>query len=527
MRARLIDPNRLSLRTVVWSLAAMAGVILAMRVHLIAEPMERDTANYAVLAREWASGRPLYTDLWLHSPPGIVWVYGLVRAVVGDGPQEMFALGLTSAWATLLAIYVATVRIARSRLAGLWAAVFWTIFSGSLPLEFNLPSCEVVMALCAAGAIALLARQGNITSRWAAIVSAGLLLAFDSLVKQVTIPTTVAIAIVLAIWPPASTTRRRAFAEAGILLGVSLVVWLGLLVCLYAHGTLSAFWETNVAFNVAYSRGSGSSGMLANLLESIKAPTRLERPFFDLRWVLFLLVTSTGLASSKGSTASRHAKALLIGSAIGAYLAIALPGNFFEHYFQLAVPNICIALGVMSTAAWPRTIPFQRGVTSLVLATLAIVLLILNDRYYAAPAERWPQLEFLNDRDNDIESMSSVAARLLRPNEMLFDWGDDPQLYLYTGSRSPTGILFSATVLLNPKYQGPWSARQHEQALADLERTEPELVVMYDVDDPSAGDPIVGAWIKANYRKRPERIGIVALYENVHGRIARERFATH
>ena len=517
-----MNPYRPSLRTAVWSLAVMAGIILLMRVHLIDQPLERDTANYAVLAREWAFGRPLYTDLWLHSPPGIVWVFGVVRLIVGDGPQEMFALGLACAWATMLAIYLASAQMTGSRSAGLWAAAFWTIFSGSLPLEFNLPSCEVVMALCAARAIALLCRESTST-RWWVIMLAGSLLAFDSLVKQLTIPLTAAIAVAHAFWPPASTSRRRAFAEAAVLLGVSAIVWIGLLGWLYAHGSLPAFWETNVAFNVAYSRGSGSSGMLANLLSSFKAPTRIERPFFDLRWVLVLLILSTALACVKRSPASRHSKALLVGSAVGAYLAIALPGNFYEHYFQLAVPNICMALGVISATSWLSIIPAQRAVVSTILGVLAVGLLVLNDRYYAAPAAQWPAMEFLNDKDNAIEAMSTVVSRLLKPNETVFDWGDDPQLYLYTGARPPTGFLFSATVLLNPKFQGVWSARQHAAALSDLKRTQPELVVMYDIADPAAGDPTVGAWIKENYRRRPERIGIMALYENVHGRLAAER----
>ena len=511
---------RLTRSVALWLLVVMAMCILAMRVHLIDEPLDRDTTNYAVLAREVAAGRPLYTDLWLHSPPGIVWVYQLTRRIAGDGPIEMFALGLACAWGTLAATYLAAATMIQSRSAGLWAAGLWTIFSGSLPLEFNLPSCEVVMVLCVTLAMAVLLRTSIGRRRWMLFVAAGVLLAMDSMVKQVTLPITLALAVAHAAVPPATIGRRRALMEGAVLLAVTVVAWAALFLWLWHGGMLAAFWEQNVTFNFVYSRLSGSGGMLANLLAGFRAPTRVERPFFDLRWVLVLLIVSTGTVCTRWVRATAHAKALLVASAVGSYVAIALPGNFFEHYFQLAVPNICIETALVVTSIRPRL------VGNLIAAAAAVALLWVNDRYYSAPAAQWPMLEFLDDKDNALRAMSTRVSQLLKSGETAFDWGDDPQVYFYTGCRPPTGFLFSATVLLNPKFQGPWSAKQHARSLADLQRSRPELLVVYNVADISAGDATVGAWLKANYRRRPETVGIVALYENVHGRLAAEEQAS-
>ena len=458
-----------SARNSVVTLALLAACILGMRVHLYTQPLDRDITNYAVLAREWATGRPLYTDLWLHSPPGIVWVYRVTQILVGDGPQQMFALGLTCAVTTLLAVYAAVVAATQSRVAGRWAALLWMLFSGSLSLQCSQPNCEAPMVTCLAVALALLLqRPSKAWQRYTLLGVAGLLLALDSLIKQITLPLTAGVALSMIVWPLPSITRRRALLEAAVLLAGTLVAWLGLFLQLKLNGTFAAFWELNFTFNFAYSRVSGSSGMLANLVHIWKPwPHPAD---FDRRWLLVMLGVTTLIGCSAQSNISAYARGLVAATAAGSLLALALPGNFFWHYYQLILPNICIATGLVAA------VPFGwNKLRSTLLGAVTIVVFYFNARHYTLTPTQWTLLEFHDPIDVLCVQLQTDLKALLGPGQTFFEWGDEPQLFFYANRPSPTGYLFAYTVLGEEHFQGPWSQEQTDRGHRAVEQSETSL----------------------------------------------------
>ena len=85
--------------------------------------------------------------------------------------------------------------------------------------------------------------------------------------------------------------------------------------------------------------------------------------------------------------------------------AVALPGNFFNHYYQLAVPNLCLAIGLCAALPWPLL--RSTTVRAVPLAVLAAAMIWVNDRYYTQPALSWPVLEFRSDVDLCCSIMSA------------------------------------------------------------------------------------------------------------------------
>jgi 4-amino-4-deoxy-L-arabinose transferase-like glycosyltransferase len=173
-------------RHVVLILLILAICIALMRAHTYTEPIERDIGSHAVIAHELLEGRKLYSDLWDSKPPAIFITYALADAIVGQGPLSVYIVGMAAALITLLGVYYAASAYG-GRIAGLWAAAFWTFICSDLWLWANQPNIEVGINASIVWAFALVLRSSTkriSPIRWILI---GLLFAVATLYKQTAI----------------------------------------------------------------------------------------------------------------------------------------------------------------------------------------------------------------------------------------------------------------------------------------------------------------------------------------------------
>jgi hypothetical protein len=471
---------------IVLALVAACGVILLERLHTFAEPFDRDVATYAVIAREMRHGRDLYTDLWDNKPPLLYGVYGLAQVLAGDGPGSVFLIGVTCALVTAAALYHAgTGGGDGSPGTGVAAAAFWTLVSADLPLEANQPNIEALLNASFAVAFAALLRAGpRVLTK--PIVSAGAALAAATLFKPVAAPVVLALALAHVLLPPGETPRRRAIAQAALVLGLVAAACLAVAAYYLVVGRWAAFWQTIWLHNRHY---SGSP--LANVREGLR-PGRLFSPV--LRHALPLAV-----AAAPGALLALTRRPSRPGLLLGAWLlavpvVVSAPGKFYPHYYQLWLPPLCLA-AAWSLASVARRTRRPVAVAGVAAATTLAVRGLEQRAAFALDADGWSSAKygdvFLRSRDvaRDVESM-------IGPQETFFQWGNEPELYLYTRRPPPTGVLWAQYM-----QYGPLRISLRTRALQQLSVMDPELIVFSRDQPPPTG--ALGRWFQERYAPHP------------------------
>ena len=475
-------------RTVVAVLLALiCGLTALERWHTYDEPLERDVATYAVIAGEMLHGRGLYTDLWDNKPPVLYGVFAAAQVVMGDPSRSIFIVGLLCAWSTAIALFVAGSWGAGPQ-AGLWTATFWALLSADLPLQANQPNIEALINACLAIAFAALLRIGPRRLDPSALV-ADCALGTAVLLKMIAAPLAVCWSIVHVMAPPAGTPRSRAALQASILLATTALGAAAVAAYFAATGRWTDLWATLVVHNRFY-----AGPLLPNLSDGLRPP-RLFPPF--LRDVSPLLVVILpGLLLGLVTRWSRRV-ALLAAWVVTVPVAVAAPGKFYPHYYQLWLPPLCIAAG-WSLAAFGARTRLPTAVTAAGGAAVALALAFEVGPAYALPAADWSDTKygdvFLRSRD-----VAQEARGMLAPGETFFQWGNEPEMYLYARQSPPTGVLWAQYM-----QTGPLRVTLRSRALAQLSLADPQLVVFSRDQPPPTG--ALGAWFKERYEPHPTRV---------------------
>jgi 4-amino-4-deoxy-L-arabinose transferase-like glycosyltransferase len=476
--------SRAQAATAAVALAVICGLVLLERWHAYDEPLDRDVATYAVIAREMRRGRALYTDLWDNKPPAVYGIYAAAQAVAGEGPGSVFLIGFVSASIAALALFAAGA-FGSGIQAGLWTAAFWALLSADLPLEADQPNVEALLNAGLALAFAALLRVGAAAWDWRAL-AAGASLALATLLKPVVVPIAVALALVHVIRPAAGVSRRRALRQAGLVLGLCATASLAVAAYFALDGRGADFWNTLVVHNRYY-----TGPLLPNLREGLR-PARLFPP--ALRHALPLAVAAVpGALLALRERRSR--RAVLLGAwLVATPLVVSAPGKFFPHYYQVWLPPLCVAAG-WSIAEIARRTARPALVTTGAGAMVVLALAVELAPAYALSADEWSQSKygdvFVRSRDvaRDIESM-------IAPAETFFQWGNEPELYLYARRPPPTGVLWAQHL-----QYGPLRIPLRMRALRQLSEADPQLVVFSRDQPPPPG--ALGQWFAERYAPHP------------------------
>jgi 4-amino-4-deoxy-L-arabinose transferase-like glycosyltransferase len=449
-------------------LGALALLIAAARLHTYHEPLERDITSAAVIAREMLVGRSLYSDMWDHKPPGVHITHAISILLVGHGPGAIYLINVAAAVATLLGVYFAAAAVGGLS-AGLWGAAFWALVSGDLWLQANQPNAEVFINACLAWAFALLVRASG-QPRIRRMMLVGGLFALASLYKPVAVAPAVLLAVGHVIVPPAGCPRRRAVVDVFVIGGVGAVAWVATLGYFAAVGHFADFYQAVFAYNHFYSvhNARGSESILTNLGDGFR---------LDVLCPSFLLdVLPLGLFSLVGG--ARGAKVgpgrpwgLLLAYGIGAQLAVALPGQYHPHYYQLWLPPLTIGAGwalgsFVRIAGIPRWTPHAAGV--------AVIVLMLAEQLplYQVSPEAWSRLKYgeLFVRE---QKLGRELGALLGPGETFYEWGAETGLYFESKHSPPSGAFY-----VFPLLAGPAAMPLASRAVADLDRHPPMMFVV-------------------------------------------------
>ena len=478
------NPSRARTLVVAIALAAIGALVLLERLHTWRQPIERDVATYAVIAREMRHGRDLYTDLWDNKPPLLYGVFAVAQVVAGDGIGSILLVGVSCAITTALALFAAG-SFGRGPQVGLWAAAFWALISADLSLQADQPNIEALLNAALAVAFALLLRIGSrVLDRFA--VGAGVALAAAVLLKPVVAPVAVALVLVHVQAPPAGTSRSRSAMQGLLMLGLCGAAAAAVAAYFAARGRWVDFWATLVVHNRHY-----AGPLLPNLREGLR-PARLFPAV--LRDALPLAVATLPGAALSIATRGSRPVALLAAWLLATPFVIAAPGKFFPHYYQLWLPPLCLAAAWSIAAVAERT-PRRTLATVAAGAAVVIALAVETGPDYRLSADAWSERKygdvFLRARDvaRDVEAM-------VGPGETFLQWGNEPELYLYVPRPPPTGVLWAQYM-----QYGPLRVHLRTRALGQLSLSDPQLVVFSRDQPPPAG--ALGQWFKERYEPHP------------------------
>jgi len=466
-------------------LIGLSAVIAICRLHSYNEPVDIDIGQYSVIAHEMLNGKRLYTDLFDQKPPALYCTYAVVESVTGYGLQSIYTVGLLTAIITLLGVYA--VGSAGGVRGGLWSAVFWVILSGDCLMFAHRPMAEAFVSAAFIGAFAILVRPTLYSGRSRAIM-VGLLLALGTLYKHNVVLVIPFLAIAHVLFP--SDGRKHALQDVTWWAIIGLTAWGLVFGYFFVRGRFADFYTAIFTFNQWYAGRTWAQPIIPTLIDKVyhifRPPTKLS-----FTMPLFVL-TALGLALNL-----RRRHFLFIAFAVG-YSVVIMATGFYEQYYAVFLPLLAIGagwglaeLGVVTNTFAPRF--------PVVIGTVVVVFLAGYElQFYQIPGKDWARLRLSMSIHDEAQSLATEINRLLEPTETFYVWGDETSLYFYTKRPIPTRYHWNScyinTVL---------SGTAPSLVIADLERTQPSLLVVCAWRPAIETNNAVFQWLSTRYKMIP------------------------
>jgi hypothetical protein len=270
-----------------------------------------------------------------------------------------------------------------------------------------------------------------------------------------------------------------------------LASWLLLGGYFLAVGRFTDFLGAVFLYNHYYIGGS----VVLNLLRSVQ-PEILVPIVLKATVPLAALAVAGCIFGLLRGTKNRGQWLMMTAYLLGTQLAVALPGRFYPHYYQLWLPPLCVAAGwacgefVRIQRPSLRRLPYLAGASALIL------LVSFQLPYYRLDADDWSRTKYSHllplQTYGDIFVSSREVGReidaLLEPEERFFHVGYEPGLYFESRRSPPVGALWAKHL-----FQGPVAERLSLETARRLEADLPELVVTTRnaIPEGSASHPVV------------------------------------
>lgn len=439
-------------------LSMLIVVIVVARLQNSSQTLGKDVTFYAVVGHELLNGRQLYSDLWDQKPPATFVTYAAAESLFGYGPDSIFLLDVTLAIVALLGVFYAG-KVGGGNIAGILAAAFWAVLCGDRGLEAGEPNSEVFMNAFLIWSFVFLLWAGKKHASRGLVGIVAVLLTIGSFYKPVVAFSALPLVLAHVAFPPGGAEgRREALKDVLVIAGVGIAGWVVMSAYFWGTGRGKIFFDSMIRFNRYY-----SGDTLANVLLPLHDLRKVYPPTSRrLTLVLSGLAVFVVLAAVLQFFKNRRAAALLVAYALGAWVALAMPGRFYPHYYQLLLPPLVIgagwSIGILRQKAHARLpwIPQAIGIA-------VFMVLVLHELLYFRGAPRL----------NPSRDAAHRVSALLLPGENFFVLGSEPGLYFWSGHRPPSGMILGSHLL-----NGPLAQQLSERASQDLLRHPPELIVV-------------------------------------------------
>jgi hypothetical protein len=306
---------------------------------------------------------------------------------------------------------------------------------------------------------------------------------------------------------------RLAFVQVCIIAVVGVAAWAAVFAYFAATGRLGIFYDTIFKYAGYYAHSRGGN-FLTNILGGLKyqffaraiksTPVLIVLAAAGLLRIAYCVLRSAYNGrrirqDARRTTNEARSWLLLIGFLIAAYFAVALPGRYYNHYYQLWLVPLVVGAGwAVGISNFKSQISnFSWLVRSAAGAVGLIVLLCFVLPEYRFSADEWSAYK-QGPQYIISKAVTKEVDALLAPQETLYVLGINPEFYFWSGRRPPTGVIWSTDLANNPL------AQEHTaRVLADLEREKPEIFVINRLHAQVPLDHPLVEWAQKQYIPLP------------------------
>lgn len=476
-------------------LGCVIGLIIFVRIRILATPLERDEGEYAYMGQLLLQGVPPFTEAFNMKLPGTSLMYALFMLLFGQNVSAihlgLMLINIASACFTfIIAKKITDVNSA------IVSTISFTLLSLSpLFLGFAAHATHFVIFFILGGiAIILSALE---LKRGIRVFFSGILFGCAFLMKQPGIFFLFFGISMLGILGPKQDLSRKQLFKYGVNLfcGFLIPVVIVLLV-IYFMGAFDRFWFWVVQYALYY-------GSDISLGQGMLKMSRMLILFWKglAIFCIFVAIGSFLLMTEKVNIIRKN---FLLSFLLFSFLSL-LPGlQFRYHYFILILPACAFFIGSgyhMAQRIFERT-PKWHFVPMLIFAVAVGENVFANTAYYytMSPTDIVRKYYSVNHFAESIP-ISEYIVKHTKPDERIAVVGSEPQIFFYTKRRSVSGHIYMYG-MMEPQ---PFARRMQEEFIADVERAKPNYLVFFGIPcswgDDLKSDYHIFAW-KNNYTSK-------------------------
>jgi 4-amino-4-deoxy-L-arabinose transferase-like glycosyltransferase len=384
-----------------------------------------DEGLYMLQAREWLRGGLPYVAAWDMHPVGAPTLFALAMGLFGDGIWVLRGLGAACVGATALALVTIArgcgVAVAPAVATGLLYIAGTTLFGG---LATN---TEILMAPLTAWAMALAAQAPGVAPIMARIAAMGVLIGVALLIKPVAVfeGSLAWLIAIMPSWRAGGLKTARVLVLAVVYAALCATPSVVVAVSYAALGAWEAFLDGAILAPLRYAGGR---------VPTLDALRYVAAALVAVPW----LATLAALGCVGGARGPRQAGlrgvAVLWFAATAA--AIVAPGQFYPHYFLLALPPLAL-LAMLGARAVARGIGARHvgrlAVAALVLAGLDALTRMAVPRLYD-PAGL--------TRPDPVREVAAALAAHVAPGDPVWVVNYPPVVHVLAGAGLSTRYVF-------------------------------------------------------------------------------------
>lgn len=421
---------------VVMTTVASIAAVIALRIHWIALPFERDEGEYAYIGQQILRGVAPFDAGYTMKLPGTASMYALFEAIGGQSVISVRAGMIAVNLATCFAIWLIGIRLL-SRSAAALAASFYAMTSLSISvLGLAAHATQFVAMFVCYGYYALLCAIDRRSHRTFAL--AGLLLGVSFLMKQSAAPFIVFGMIygIACVCREAHPWRAAATRLAALCIGASLPYCLLLLSALTSPER-SAF----LLWTVQYAREYASSTSLPLGLNRANASVN---HLYQSIWPV-MLMSFVGVIQINQQSYERSRRLFLVGFLCASVVSVSLDMFFRPHYFVLLLPVLALlaafAIDHLSLAFYKRGKNVAR-IYEVGLAAAALTLFTVASPIMGVSADGLMESTYSGSPFTIAQAIARYIDQRTSPGDSIGMLGSEPEIFYYAQRRMAAKNLY-------------------------------------------------------------------------------------
>ncbi len=458
-------------------LAVAVVAVAIVRFQAAPVPLERDEGEYALIGQLILDGVPPYREAANIKLPGIYYAYSAILAVFGQTANGVhMGLMIINFLSTVILYFIA--RHLLGNVGAALAAVAFIIMSVDLSvlgLFAHATQFVVLFALAGTGLILVSSKSKN---ELLILLFAGFCFGLSFLMKQ----SGAFFALFGFFWIVSDEYRRRPIdwrrfiRKTGCLAGGIVLPYALVFALMAGQGVLDRFWF----WTVEYARAYASRLDLAKGIEYFQlaiVPIIGNNPAI---WFMALV----GMIGIWRSDAGRKFGPFLLAFFVFSFLAVC-PGFFFrEHYFVQLLPAVALLAGAgLSAVEWyvarytnkPQVVSlvFLIGVVGFSLSSTFTLGYTLS----GLSPDQFSRFVYGPNPFPESVKIANYLAENTRPGDHIAILGSEPQIYFYAHRRPATEHIYMYGLM----EKQPFALRMQEDMIAQVEKSEPQFIVMVSV----------------------------------------------